>query len=169
MYFHGLEDGSPKILPNKWRAILNLIFAIGAKYSDLTKAKWRGDDRHHLIYFTRARMLGLIFNKYRLPPCLPSISHPSIKLAGEHNFLLSGVSRLTPHPSAWLMSGFAVRCALALGLNLRNEDSVIGIVPKEIRVRVWWAVYSLESLLSVITGRPAAIVDERCTVSLPLP
>lgn len=67
------------------------------------------------------------------------------------------------------MSGFAVRCALALGLNLRNEDPTVGLVPKEIRVRVWWAVYSHERLLGVMTGRPTAIADEGCTVPLPVP
>lgn len=41
-----------------WLAILNLIFAIGAKYSHLIQAEWSGDGRDHLVYFTRARMLG---------------------------------------------------------------------------------------------------------------
>lgn len=43
---------------NSWLAILNLIFAIGAKYSHLIQAEYRGDRKDHLIYFTRARMLG---------------------------------------------------------------------------------------------------------------
>ena len=43
---------------HKWLAILNLLFAIAAKYSHLVQAEWRGDERDHLIYFTRARMLG---------------------------------------------------------------------------------------------------------------
>lgn len=43
---------------NNWRAILNVIFAIAAKYSHLIQAEWRGDERDHLVYFTRARMLG---------------------------------------------------------------------------------------------------------------
>ena len=41
-----------------WLAILNMIFAIGAKYSYLVRADWRGDTGDHLVYFTRARMLG---------------------------------------------------------------------------------------------------------------
>ncbi len=45
------------IRPN-WLAILNLIFAIGAKHSHLVQADWRGDVNDHLIYFTRARLLG---------------------------------------------------------------------------------------------------------------
>lgn len=44
---------------DNWLAILNLIFAIGAKYSHLIQAEWRGDERDHLIYFTRARVLAI--------------------------------------------------------------------------------------------------------------
>jgi hypothetical protein len=43
----------------KWLAIVNLIFAISARYSHVVRAEWRGDDRDHLIYFSRARLLSL--------------------------------------------------------------------------------------------------------------
>lgn len=43
----------------KWLAILNLIFAISAQYSHLIQAEWRGDERDHLIYFNRARILSM--------------------------------------------------------------------------------------------------------------
>jgi hypothetical protein len=36
-----------------------LIFAISARYSHLVRAEWRGDDRDHLVYFSRARLLSL--------------------------------------------------------------------------------------------------------------
>ena len=52
--------GAPQVRPpKKWLAILNMIFAIGAKHSHLVQADWRGDERDHLIYFTRARLLGM--------------------------------------------------------------------------------------------------------------
>lgn len=55
--FRGFLDDREK--PNhNWLAILNMIFAIGAKYSHLVKAEWRGDGRDHSIYFTRSRLLG---------------------------------------------------------------------------------------------------------------
>jgi hypothetical protein len=39
---------------------MNLIFAIGAKYSHLIGAPWRGDERDHLVYMTRGvHLLGL--------------------------------------------------------------------------------------------------------------
>ena len=47
-------------VPEKWQAVLNLVFAIGARYSHLMRASWRADERDHLIYMTRAvRILGV--------------------------------------------------------------------------------------------------------------
>lgn len=45
--------------PAKWLAIINLIFAISAKYSHLIQAEWQADERDHLIYFSRARLLSI--------------------------------------------------------------------------------------------------------------
>lgn len=48
------------MLPDKWRARMNILFAIGAKYSHLIGADWKGDERDHLVYMTRAiSLLGL--------------------------------------------------------------------------------------------------------------
>jgi hypothetical protein len=57
--YHKFVMGQVKRPPDKWLAILNLMFAIGAKYSHLIQAEWQADDRDHLIYFTRARMLSM--------------------------------------------------------------------------------------------------------------
>jgi hypothetical protein len=47
-------------VPDKWRALMNVIFAVGAKHSHLMDAEWKGDERDHLIYMTRAvHLLGL--------------------------------------------------------------------------------------------------------------
>lgn len=47
-------------VPTKWYALMNLVFAIGARYSHLIGASWRGDERDHLVYMTRAvHLLGL--------------------------------------------------------------------------------------------------------------
>ncbi len=40
-------------------ATLQLVFAIGAVHSHLVKAEWAGDERDHLLYFTKGRMLGV--------------------------------------------------------------------------------------------------------------
>lgn len=59
VYFRALQNGNAPRLSPKWQAILNLVFAIGAKYSHLVKANWRADERDHLIYQARARTFGL--------------------------------------------------------------------------------------------------------------
>ena len=57
--FRRFISGTVHRPPEKWLAIVNLIFAIGARYSHLINADWKGDDRDHLIYFTRARLLAV--------------------------------------------------------------------------------------------------------------
>ena len=75
--------------PDKWLAILNLIFAIGARYSHLIQADWRADDRDHIIYFTRARMLSM--NQEAI------FEHPdlqAIQLAGLMSFYFLCISQI---------------------------------------------------------------------------
>ena len=40
---------------------------------------------------------------------------------------------------------------------------------KEIRYRVWWSLYTLEHLLTVMTGRPSCVIDSSCTTPMPVP
>ncbi|KAI4710326.1 hypothetical protein J4E89_004779 [Alternaria sp. Ai002NY15] len=59
-YIQSLRYRNPYQIPPQWRATMNLLFAIGAKYSHLIGAEWRGDERDHLVYMTRAvQLLGL--------------------------------------------------------------------------------------------------------------
>lgn len=74
---------------NSWKAILNLIFAIGAKYSHLVQAEWRGDERDHLIYFTRARMLG--FNSDSI---LGHSDLQSVQITGLMSFYLTAINQI---------------------------------------------------------------------------
>ncbi|ORY00962.1 hypothetical protein BCR34DRAFT_101974 [Clohesyomyces aquaticus] len=59
--FNGrMEQRQPCDIPQKWQAILNLVFAIGAQYLHLTQTSSQADERGHLMYMTRAvRILGL--------------------------------------------------------------------------------------------------------------
>lgn len=72
-YFAALANGNAPRLSPKWQAILNLVFAIGAKYSHLSKASWRADARDHLIYQTRARTFGLNDTTITHHPDVPQI------------------------------------------------------------------------------------------------
>jgi len=47
-------------VPKKWRAQLNLLFAIGAKHSHLIGAEWAGAERDDIMYMVRAtHLLGM--------------------------------------------------------------------------------------------------------------
>lgn len=59
-YFEAVKLGRPFTVPDRWLAILNIVFAIGARYSHLINAEWRGEDRDHLLYMMRSiSLLGL--------------------------------------------------------------------------------------------------------------
>ncbi|MCJ1462086.1 hypothetical protein MMC07_000686 [Pseudocyphellaria aurata] len=146
---------------DSWKAILNLIFAIGAKYSHLVQAEWRGDERDHLIYFTRARMLG-----FNADSVLGHSDLQNVQITGLMSFYLTATNQIN---RAWAISGIAIRHACTLGLNMKNESKSIYESLKEIRYRVWWALCSNERLLSVMTGRPASFMNEDCAAPLPLP
>jgi len=72
-YFHGVERGVAARLNPKWQAILNLVFAIGARYSHLVKADWAQDERDHLIYQARARKFAWNERTLSRHPDLPQI------------------------------------------------------------------------------------------------
>ena len=67
------------------------------------------------------------------------------------------------------MTGSAIQGAFALGLHLQNVGDCTSDTSKEIRYRVWWSLYTIEHLLSVLTGRPSCIVESTCTTPLPVP
>ncbi len=47
-----------------WLSQINIVFAIGAKFAYLTRAEYRGNETDHLIFYARARALGLEHQKY---------------------------------------------------------------------------------------------------------
>ncbi|KAL8884785.1 MAG: hypothetical protein Q9215_007235 [Flavoplaca cf. flavocitrina] len=144
-----------------WLAILNLLFAIAARYSCLTRAVWspRADDEH--TYFSRARLLGLGADALWAHGELQRI-----QVTGLTSFYLMASNQIN---RAYAVNGIAVRQALSLGLNLRNQDRNLAESSKEIRYRVWWAVATTERTLSAMTGRPASFSAGHCSAPLPVP
>lgn len=73
----------------KWLAILNLIFAISARYAHLVQAEWSGDENQHLMYFTRARMLG-----YNLETIFDHSSLQLVQITGLMAFYLTAINQV---------------------------------------------------------------------------
>ncbi|GAD95724.1 hypothetical protein PVAR5_4370 [Paecilomyces variotii No. 5] len=145
---------------NKWLAILNLIFAIAAKYSHISRADWRGNEDDHQLYFARAKMLSMDDKLFDHPDL------QQVQVEGLASFYLLATDQIN---RAWKLCGNAIHAAVALGLHLRNVGASTSDTSKEIRYRVWWSLYTIDHLLSVMTGRPACIVDSTCTTPLPVP
>lgn len=53
-YYDMLQRGTAMKVSSKWKAILNLVFAIAARFSYLSGVNWQGDDCNHLAYMSRA-------------------------------------------------------------------------------------------------------------------
>ena len=56
-----------------------------------------------------------------------------------------------------------------MGLNLRHDGDSVAHLSKETRYRVWWALFMLDTVLCVMTGRPPSSDEVFCTTPLPLP
>lgn len=56
-----------------------------------------------------------------------------------------------------------------MGLNLRSDSDSIAHFSKETRYRVWWALFVLDTVLCVMTGRPPSSDEVFCTTPLPIP
>jgi hypothetical protein len=54
VFFTRNQNSATLVVCPKWKAVMNLVFAIGARYSHLIGAEWRADDHDHLVYMWRA-------------------------------------------------------------------------------------------------------------------
>ncbi|KAJ4297712.1 hypothetical protein N0V90_005607 [Kalmusia sp. IMI 367209] len=75
--FEKVRHGKTPQLNVKWQATLNLVFAIGSKYSHLVKTSWQTDEQDHLTY--QARACTLAWNE---PTLTQHPDIPQIQVAG---------------------------------------------------------------------------------------
>ncbi|KAF3891955.1 Fungal specific transcription factor domain-containing protein, variant [Trichophyton interdigitale] len=75
------------------------------------------------------------------------------------------LSELNINSVSWVWLGAAVRIAQDLGFHM--ESGPWEPMDGEMRKRVWWSIYSWERLSALELGRPLAIIDEDCDISLP--
>ncbi|KAK5121035.1 hypothetical protein LTR85_005819 [Meristemomyces frigidus] len=72
---------------------------------------------------------------------------------------------------SWKLAGQAVRAAQDLGLHVNLSANAMqhgrGKHVQQLSRRVWWAVWSLDRILSICLGRPMASDDADCTCDLP--
>jgi hypothetical protein len=138
-----------------WLALLNMVFALGSL------AASTADNEAHYVYFSRAR------------------KHLSLESFGSGNLevlqalaIMSGyyMHYLNRPNEAHSLMGGTLRMATALGLHREYSESyksntnkhLHGVTPgeedsisPEMRRRIWWSLFCLDSWASTTTGRPS--------------
>ncbi|KAF2000680.1 hypothetical protein P154DRAFT_575736 [Amniculicola lignicola CBS 123094] len=160
-YYESAQHGQTYSLPQNQQALLNIVFAIGAVFSRLTEQPWHSDARDHLIFHSRAWTLSLKDPWWFSHPDLPQVQVTG--LLALYYLVIGHVNR------SWVVIGMSLRFGYSLGLHVRNEDRTATQVKKEVLSRMWWGLYSLESILSNITGRPSVGIASHISVRLPIP
>ncbi|KAH7081073.1 fungal-specific transcription factor domain-containing protein [Paraphoma chrysanthemicola] len=136
---------------SQWLCLLNMVFALGSLASSST------DNEAHYVYFNRSRQ------------------HLSLESFGSGNLevlqalaIMSGfyMHYLNRPNEAHSLMGGALRMATALGLHREySERSDVGkqlmlpgeedSISPEMRRRIWWSLFCLDTWASTTTGRPS--------------
>ncbi|KAF2816058.1 uncharacterized protein BDZ99DRAFT_406510 [Mytilinidion resinicola] len=161
-YLYGERSDSP------WLALLNMVFALGSLASSTA------DNEAHYSYFTRSRQ------------------HLSLESFGSGNLevlqalgMMSGyyMHYLNRPNEAHSLMGGTLRMATALGLHREYADpahhssgNTLSImqhgepdsISPEMRRRIWWSLFCLDSWASTTIGRPSlGRMGASITVNLP--
>lgn len=65
------------------------------------------------------------------------------------------------------MIGIAARSSIALGLNIDKRISIFDVKSQEARKQLWWSIFRLENILSVMTGRVSCLGNVSFSMSPP--
>ncbi|KAJ5366682.1 hypothetical protein N7541_000623 [Penicillium brevicompactum] len=155
--FYSKPDSQPG---KKWQTLLNLVFAIATRHLILAAPPWSNCDDHQRFF---GRAWSVIVEQLAL------LDHPDlqqVQTEGLAAFYLLSVGQIN---RSWRIIGAAIRSAVTMGLNLRSESHSIPYFSKEIRYRLWWALFLLDTVLSEMTGRPLSTEGIFCTTPLPVP
>jgi hypothetical protein len=149
MYLYGDRKDSP------WLALLNMVFALGSLASSTA------DNEAHYVYFNRSRQ------------------HLTLESFGSGNLevlqalaIMSGyyMHYLNRPNEAHSLMGGTLRMATALGLHREYSEASktdpvrhlntlapgeTDSIPPEMRRRIWWSLFCLDSWASTTTGRPS--------------
>lgn len=140
----------------QWLALLNIIFAIASVYAHIARIEIGYNQFDHLQFYVRSKILK------------PDVTAPGDVQHIQYISLLSFYLFCTNHLNrCYCLLGLAIRQGQAVGLHLRINKAKLTEAQKEVRVRLWNALYVFERTLCGLTGRPSIISD--FAMSAPLP
>jgi hypothetical protein len=135
---------------------LNLVFAIGCRFSSLVDAAQKlsvADD-----FYQRSRQ------------SYPFDILDSTSVSLVQMLVLTGVYLLSTEYASrcWNSVGLAIRMAMSLGLHVDNSGrKVMSQVEREMRHRIWHSCVNLDRLLAMTFGRPS-MIDKSHSVPIPV-
>ncbi|KAJ5217052.1 fungal-specific transcription factor domain-containing protein [Penicillium chermesinum] len=144
--------------PGAWLAVLNLVLALGCRYSHAWTAVENSLDH---VFFNRARKLSMSGNVLFKHADLQQIQVEALTA-----IYLIDSGHL--NRASKIMS-IALQSALILGTNLRSEDQNLDPLSKETRYRLWWTLSCIENFITSNTGRISGLNENTTSVSLPNP
>ncbi|KAF2621782.1 hypothetical protein BU25DRAFT_415801 [Macroventuria anomochaeta] len=156
------SPNSPLRLDSAFVCLAHATFALGSQWATLVRPKdtrtapspQDGDPGR--LFYQQARSL--------IPDIIELNSIRTVQAAFVIGVYLLPASAIS---SSYVYLGLALRKALALDLHQETEEIHISDTERELRRRLWWAVYSLERCTTVKLNRPRSIDAAIVTVNLP--
>ncbi|KAF8625882.1 hypothetical protein AX15_005149 [Amanita polypyramis BW_CC] len=140
-------------------AVLLLVCAVGARYSDDRRVVLDGDDGYHSCGWKWFEQVQVV-RRNLLAPDLYDLQVHCLTV----QFL-----RFSSAPHAcWTMVGIGIRIAQDVGAHRRKVHTSDWTAEDELRKRAFWVLVAMDRHLSCGLGRPCAIQDEDFDVDYPL-
>lgn len=119
IYYNSVRGGHVATFPQRWYAIVNLILAIGARFSHLVSAEWHTDVLEETLYISRAyQLLGL--NDTAIVLTSPDLSLTQVSFRCTYTTtLLMNVGFWTPF---FLSHGYRSRKQVSMSIPVLNLD-----------------------------------------------
>ncbi|KAH6962918.1 thiamine repressible genes regulatory protein thi1 [Fusarium avenaceum] len=140
-------------------------FALGSQWTRLAKpddlneslSPSQGSDPGRLFYELARTLMGDIIDR----ACVRSVQ--AAYVLGVYLMPASAIG------ASYVYMGLALRKALAIALHQESDDHSLGQDEREARRRLFWAVWSLERMITIKLNRPRSVSQDIITVGLPQP
>jgi len=148
-----LQWESPAAVPVVHRSIFHLIYAISARFLQLTRQNCAVDYERH---FAAA-----------LEPMDHILEQHDLATVQFLTLLAIYGSRSPYGAGSWSQIRYAMTLCIELGLHRKQSGTNANPKDLEIRRRVFWACYCLDRMTTMTLGRTFAIADRDINVELP--
>ncbi|KAL1953994.1 hypothetical protein VTO42DRAFT_1849 [Malbranchea cinnamomea] len=131
-----------------WLAILNIVFAIGALHEHHKRRLLDHATNDHTVFWIRSQTL---VQETSFVVDIPTLEHIQFTtLTGLYLISQYQINR------AWHVIGKGIRYAYTRALHLVNVTPDL-TVEKELEIKVWHSLCSVEQFLAALTGRPTSL------------